>query len=67
MKPIEFPNDILLDFDIRKEFFTTLLIMVIKSKKYKTRKIYCKIVGLNNVQISELKQSLQKAKEYATN
>lgn len=62
--PIEFPNHILTGFNIRKRAFTTLLVLVISSKEQKTRKLYCRVTGLNNKQILELKQSLKNAKEY---
>ena len=65
--PIEFPIDMLVRLSIRKELFTTYLILVIKSKELKTKKNYCGITRLNNKQIFELKQSLQTAKEYVKN
>jgi len=64
---IEFPNNILIGFHIRKRSCTTYLILFIRSRKHKTKKIYCKVKGLTNTQIFELKQSLQHAKEYAKN
>lgn len=62
--PIEFPNEILKDFSIKKGIFTTSLILFINSEGRKTRKIYCEITGLKETQIIELKQSLQNASEY---
>jgi hypothetical protein len=65
--PIEFPNNILIGFDIHRGLFTTYLILIIRSKEYKTKKLYCKITGLDKGQIIELKKSLQNAKEYGEN
>lgn len=64
---IEFPNDMLIGFDIRQGLFTTYLMLIIKIKEHKTKKLYCKINGLTSGQISELKFSLQHAKEYVEN
>ncbi|MPT31459.1 MAG: hypothetical protein E2600_07295 [Chryseobacterium sp.] len=64
---LEFPIDILVGFSIRNGLFTTSLVLIIRSKEQKTKKLYCKIIGLNKEQISELKQSLQDAKEYFEN
>lgn len=61
--PIEFPNDILISFNIYKKSFITLLVLVIRSKEQKSRKLYCKIAGLNNRQILELKKSLKNAED----
>ncbi len=61
---IEFPNDVLAGFNIRKRLFTTSLVLVIKSKEQKKRKLYCKINALTNSQIFELKESLKNVKEY---
>ncbi|MPS73482.1 MAG: hypothetical protein E2590_10095 [Chryseobacterium sp.] len=61
---IEFPIDMLVGFSIRNGLFTTSLVLIIRSKEQKTKKLYCKIIGLNKGQISELKQSLQNAKKY---
>lgn len=67
ISPIEFPNKMLSDFNIRKGLFSTYLMLGIKSKGQKTKKLYCKITGLKDRQIFELKQSLQQATEYAEN
>gem|GEM_PF-3946622 len=64
---IEFPIDMLVGFSIRKGLFTTSLVLIIKSKEHKTKKLYCKIIGLNEVQLSDLKRSLQNAKNYWEN
>jgi len=54
--PIEIPNDILTDFNIRKRIFTTSLILFLSSTNGRTKKIHCDITGLNGSQIIELKQ-----------
>lgn len=64
---IEFPIDMLVGFSIRNGLFITSLVLIIRYKEQKTKKLYCKIIGLNKWQISELKQSLQNAKEYFEN
>lgn len=67
ISPIEFPNYKLLGFGVHKVLFTTSLMLLIEYKDHKTKKIYCKITGLSKSQISELKLSLQNAKEYDEN
>lgn len=67
ISPIEFPNNMLSDFNIREGLFSTYLMLVVKSNGQKTKKLYCKITGLKDRQIFELKQSLQQATEYAEN
>jgi len=61
--PIEFPNDVLTDFNVRKGMFSTSLILFLSSKG-RTKKLHCDITGLNDNQITELKQSLQNAIEH---
>jgi len=65
ISPIEFPNNMLFSFKIRKGIFATHLMLAIKSQNHKRKTIYCEITGLNNLQIVELERSLSKAKEYA--
>ncbi len=65
--PIEFPIDMLVEFRIHKGLFSTSLMLLIKFKEQKTKKLYCKIIGLNKEQLSELKQSLQNARKSAKN
>lgn len=62
--PIEFPNDRLTSFRIKKGMFTTSLILFLDSEGRKTKTIYCEITGLNKAQIFELKQSFQNAVDY---
>ena len=62
--PIEFPNEVLTDFSIRKGIFTTSLILFLNYAGGKTKKLYCEITGLNDNQILELKQSLQNASKH---
>ena|SRR6218665_2266669 len=64
ISPIEFPNDLLVNFSIHKNLFYTSIKLGLKIRGNKVNNIKISIAGLKNRQISELRQSLQNAKQH---
>lgn len=60
ISPIEFPDDLLVNFSIHKNLFYTSIQSGLEIRGNKVNNIKTSIAGLKNSQISELRQSLQK-------